>query len=240
MKKLILGFVLAATLSGAANAVTIYDIFGAASGDYAAATNPGANYAGDNLILPNPGAGKHWRITGMDFAVALLGAGTYTGLNVDFEFFNKASDGTTGDPAFGSSAGGFNGFIGSITNSVPSGYLFGIDGLSIDLAPTPVDSNGYGLTMRVNQTGGPDQATNLFRDAASTIAGSSSINGFWADINPNDGVLIDDDEYVNFSGWTSGNLAVTLRATAVPEPATLAGIGMGLAALAALRRRKAR
>lgn len=236
MKKLLVVLSLAA-VGAASHAAVIYDTFTPAVA-YSFYTGPGNTLSGDNFNLPSAGAGMHWRITQIRGAAFASAAGTYSSRVLNISFWNGvgASANAT-DPAFSNQAGtSVNAAFGGTFNATAagSGFTYSVSGLSIDLANTPVvPANGYGIRLGWSSSG-PGTLSSGYKDTASSVAGSAWSNGFFIDTNAS-GVL-QNNEFVNFSNWTNGNLAVEITAIAVPEPATLAILGVG--ALAMLRRRK--
>ncbi|MCH8979327.1 MAG: PEP-CTERM sorting domain-containing protein [Armatimonadetes bacterium] len=211
----------------------IYDVItGATTAGFT--TQAGNNLAGDNYLPPAAGAGNFWRITEISFIVVFTNAGNHSITDVGVDFYNQV-DTVAGTPALSSHAGGFNGSTGSImTSGANEALSLTFGGFTLDLAPAAGNSNGYGVQLSMNSFTGPGLATFVYVDNPSTVGSWS--NGFLLDLD-NDGVL-EGDEFANFSGWTNGNLALSMTASAVPEPASMIALGIGAAALMARRRRR--
>lgn len=224
------------TLSAASQAVVIYDTHTPVTG-FGIYTGPGNQLSGDNVFLPALGPGQHWRITGFTATGFASDAGLYSDMAIDINFYNFVDlFAVTFEPAFGDLAGSAHADISGTFNAsaAGSGFSYSVDGLAIDLAEMPGnDITGYGFEIRWTNSG-PGTISTGYADIGSTAPGSNWSNGMYIDFIPDN--VLDNLEFTTFDGWAHGNIAIQLRADAVPEPATLAVLGVGAVAL--LRRRK--
>lgn len=229
-----MSLVVGALVAVSAQAQTIiYDVITPAT-SAAFTTQAGNGLAGDNFLPPAAGAGNFWRITDISFFVIFTMGGNHTINDLRVDLFNQV-DTTPAVPAFSSPAGGINASSGTLsTTGTNQIVVLTVTGLAIDLAPAAGNSSGYGVQLSMNSVTGPGLATFGYVNNGST-AGSWS-NGFFLDLDDNG--TINGDEFANFGGWTDGNLAVAMTASAVPEPASMLALGIGAAALLARRRRK--
>lgn len=169
----------------------------------------GNNQSGDNFLPVAPPAGMVWNITDVDFLGVALAAGTY---NVTINVYNTvgALPNPT-DPAFSNLAGTTSGTVTIPAGTFPAAFGITVSGLSIPLAATPgVPANGYAVEFVFS--GAPNFST-AYVNVGSSITGSSWSNGFFVNLS-NTGTMRN-NEFVNFSGWTNGNVAYSLTANAV-------------------------
>lgn len=198
-------------------------------------TSTGNLLAGDNFNLPSAGAGKHWQITGLSWIAYANAAGLST-QTLQIGVFNGVGVQTAPNPVFSNAAATINTSINATAAGAGSGFIFSLSNLKIDLAATPtVPASGYGISFKYGaNTSGANYFSPGYTNSGSVVAGSAWSNGYYRDAD-NNGVLASND-FRNFTGWTAGNVAMSITAQAVPEPGTMVALGLG--AVAMLRRRK--
>jgi hypothetical protein len=193
------------------------------------------------------GAGTK-RITGYQAYMVSATVATYSNIRMDLSLweYNKTATGTT--PAFFNKLQTASWNVGSITTAANTFYTLDVSyaGPGVVIDPT----KDYGVQIAYfGDTGSGEQLTtnltSLLRGQSTgasappavgtqPIAGTSSV--FYRNasgITSVDSALIGSDAR-NFAGWSDTNLA--LQVQAVPEPASMLALGLGLAAVA--RRRK--
>lgn len=116
----------------------------------------------------------------------------------------------------------------------------GLYALTLDLTGfggIDVDDPNLGVELRFNLTGtevaSPD-VTELFAGGGPTVGTSEDI--YWSDDNPMDGVITGGEGYFFGGEPLLSNFYLEMDSAPVPEPASMAILGMG--ALALLRRRR--
>lgn len=240
MKKVWAGIAILAFAAAASADTSIYDtITGVSSVTYT--TQAGNNLTADNFLVASPGAGNIWQIDSLSWLFVVTTPGSYS-VPVTVNVYNGVGvSATTTDPALTDLAGTVSTTV--TFNNTGTGAAVGqvsLTGLSINLAAAP-DNAGAGYAVQFNYgtsnvAGGIMTAT--YAQVASATAGSSWSNGFFSDLNV-DGTL-QNNEFVNFSGWSNGNMNMSIgaNATPVPEPASMAVLGIG--ALALIRRRRSK
>jgi hypothetical protein len=190
-------------------------------------------------VAPSGGAG--WILQSMGVGVFVFGnaGGPQTLNNVQghFRFYNTVSSSTVQtDPAFLNQAGAFTVNFGTI-NQTTGAQAFIYNNINISTFNIGLTDGIKGLDVRFTIDGVATEAVTLaLRDVVPAVGTTGTpANGFWRDNNNNGIIEVSDARTL---GLTNVNPALSLTANPVPEPATLAALGIGAAAL--IRRRRNR
>jgi hypothetical protein len=232
MKK-ILSLALLASIAAGSQAVVIYDsMTGVTSVSYTSGLP--RNMIGEGFSTIAAASGQVWKVTSIDFAFIVGAAGTYNNVSVTTSFWNDWNPSAATGSVFTNQAGDsviWN--FGDITVTGATVYNVSLDfeanGLSFFLQDG--QDMGFIADWKVNGVAN-DNFTMALVDAAPSVGTSG--NGFYRDVN-NNGILEQSDAR-SITGWTNTNVVMRVNAEAVPEPATMAVLGLGAAAL--IRRRR--
>lgn len=205
-------------------------------------SNPGFLIGDGATSIASAGAGNFWKVTSIDFGIFLVGVQSWAAGQVDarIKFYDSYND-TGTDPVFGNLVGTVDYNLGALVST--SNAAFGITGstLATPIAlPSSLTTLGFTVSFFDNTTGG---RISTIRSAMTTTivptVGTSS-NGFYRDANDN-GVIESTEKFVFNSANPSDNVIIRFNGTAtpVPEPASMAALGLGAMALIRRRRNKA-
>jgi hypothetical protein len=194
------------------------------------------------------------QITGIDLLPFYAGTSTviYNGLKVNFYIWGTVNTGTVSaaTPAFSNLLGSYS---VTYTGSFQSGFYYSLESASPGVTPgisltTPLTVTGPSVGITVNTQGSTDggltfatvqNLTSVITYGVPATVGANVFNGYYrnsaGETNGNFTTA------VKSLGLTNQSVAVRLYGTvsAVPEPATYAMMGLGVAALLMVRRRKA-
>ncbi|HRK21424.1 MAG TPA: PEP-CTERM sorting domain-containing protein [Fimbriimonadaceae bacterium] len=222
--------ILALALSSvAAQAVVVFDSIGAGTA-FGTTTGglPRNRMAEDVASMLDPGTGNHWLVRSIDVSIWVQ-SGTPTNVTAEvilWNSWNGAGHSGAGTNVFANEAGRETFNLGDLTGAGVRTLTF-TNGIHLS-AFTNV---GVEIQLKTNGTKSDTLALSL-QDAAPTVGTSN--NAFYRDAD-NDEVIETTDGRV-ISGWTNTNTMMRIHADAVPEPATMAALGLGTLAL--LRRRR--
>lgn len=237
MKRALVISALAAVV-GAQAQTTIFDNVTPPTVGYTTTSSSPRFMLGDSFgVLSSGGAG--WALTGFRAAFFVFSSATpttFTNVTGTWRFYNDVSTSTTAtDPAFNNLAGTVTLNLGTVTQTTAN-QVFVLNNVDItSLGITLTDGiKGMDVAFQVGGVG-TEAITMAMRDVAPAVGTTPTpANGFWRD-NDNNGVINVGDARTLGTG-TNLNPGLVLTANAVPEPASMAALGLG--ALALIRRRR--
>lgn len=245
MKKLILSLTALSVAAAFANAAVVFDTMTGATYS-TSSSNPGYLMGDGASSIASPGAGNHWEISSIDFGMFILGAQTFTSGQVVAKidvFSSYVSDGVS--PVFSNNVGTAYYAMGAITTTGNAAYAITGAALSTPIVlPSSTSTLGFTLGFYDGGTGARISSVRAAVTRATAPTVGSSPTGFYRDANDN-GIIDPTGEYFVFTSSTTtdpyDNVVIRFNANAVanpvPEPASMAVLGLGIAGIAARRRR---
>jgi hypothetical protein len=235
MKKLMIVAAFA-TIAAASQAAAIFDNMTGLTGVTTSSSVPGFLFGdGATAIASSGGAGSFWKFTSVDYAFFVLGAQTMASgeLGVKIDLFGSYTDLRTGaTPVFGTQFGSITANYGAITTTGNAAFTSTLTlGTPIN-APVGMTTLGYTVSFTRNNVRTDTVRAGIGNPLNSTVG--LSPHGFYRDANDNG--IIEGSDWRQFSATEAQNLLIRFNGDAVPEPATMAVLGLGAAAL--LRRRR--
>lgn len=225
-------------VGAASQAVVVYDsvFLDTAQTTFKALTDTGStprHFKADTITLAaKPSWATHWRIDSISFWVINWGTAAFTGnLKADLTLWGNSTDATTGAANVFSNSlvtGVVN--FGSVNINPSTGTLFTVNVTGVNVST--VTNLGFQVRTLANDQVDQNLSPGLTHNSPNPVGSSSK--GWYRDAD-NNGVITGSD-WRNFATSTDDNLGLIVNATAVPEPASMAVLGIG--ALALLRRRK--
>lgn len=198
---------------------------------FTAATNANINFTGA-MNATAPGAS---RISFLGFTLPTLGAG-FQSATINFNM--RSTDAVSSDPWFNLDAYGFT--TAPTTSDFYIGSLDATKTLVANNFVTPSTTDGQAISIN----------TTAFLAAFYDAGGNPTVSAVYFRFNPDDAdgslapVMGDPSQGDGFGRYRSdlfngaGAPQATLMVTAVPEPSSVALLGLGAAALVAIRRRR--
>jgi hypothetical protein len=245
MKTLLVASMIA--MVAASHAVIIYDTIAPqapANGGTGAPTFTGStprNWVADDFSTIAAPSGFEWRVRKIDFQPVFAVVRTYTNVQARIRVFNTWAASTTN--VFSNQISDVTWNFGNFTNT-GTGAVFTTASLDYFLAGQSFNFTGNlnkGISIQMLENG---VATNDITVGITNITGpttqpasviGTATNGWYRDAD-NNSVFTDADRRIFTGTWSSE--ALKIDATAVPEPGTMAAIGLGVAALIRRRRSK--
>lgn len=201
------------------------------------------NLSGD--IFAVSAASTAWNITKLEFVTRnSLGGGNQTNVTLDLRF-SYFRDGSAASQPFDSFSPSYSDTAWSISGITAGGNYLTTVNFSTPFKVYSAFILGIQFHFKTNGQEN-EQLCASFRDYGSAANGGATVgtayNGIFEDLNGNGmleyspGASTPVNEYTGFQGVTSASMALRVTADAVPEPASVAVLGLG--ALALIRRRK--
>ncbi|GIV18298.1 MAG: hypothetical protein KatS3mg023_0049 [Armatimonadota bacterium] len=174
-------------------------------------------------------------LTRLDLVLILATAGTYTNITADIEVYNAWDPGAASGSVFSNLATVFTATLGDATPTGATAYLIQLTvptGVVLDTNPNK------GVVVTLKHNGVLDNNLTLGVVNRLPNPGSEGVADLWYRDANNNGIIEASDARTFGDPRTADNIAFTLWAQPVPEPATLLAVGTGIAALALRRRKK--
>jgi hypothetical protein len=184
----------------------------------------------------------NWHVTELQWATFVFGATTPTTLNnvtLELKVWGTSNNGTSGTtPVFGNNFYSITFNLGNVSQlTTAQAFLFTVDmtAQSLNFGSTGLtDWKGAEWTYKVGGVQDDRLAMGITTQAPVAVGGA--LDGFYRDANANG--VIEGSDFRNFAAPNDhSNIMMKMTASPVPEPATLAALGVGIAAMARRRRR---
>lgn len=220
--------------SAMANATIVYDSIAGTGATTTTGSSPRSRMA-DSMTFLDPGAGAHWQVTSISWTLYISGARTFNDVTAEVILWNEWNGGGFG----GAGTNVFQNEAGRETFDLGPRTTTGSTVFAITNAFTaPIDMAAFanvGIEINLLADGASDVNIALgLKDFAPTVGSSSNL--FYRDANSSG--VIETTDGRTISGWTNTNVAYTVEANAVPEPASMVALAAGAVALISRRRNR--
>lgn len=233
MKKLAFALVGASMLVASASATIVYDTIAGTGATTTTGGTPRFRMS-DEMSFLDPGAGFHWNVNSVTFTLFIAGAQNFAATTAEVILWNEwdgAGFGGAGTNVYQNEAGRQTFNMGPITTTgssvAPVTATF-----TTPIAMANFANVGIEIYLRADGADNSNLAVGL-KDFAPTVGTSNNL--FYRDANANG--IIETTDGRTITGWTNANAALTVDATAVPEPASMIALTVGALGLVARRRR---
>lgn len=219
--------------AASSQAAIIYDTI---TGNTGVTTTGGVprNRMADSFSTSAAPTGQQWRIDKIEVALWVGAAATYTNTTGQVRIHNDWNGAAATGSVFSNLVSDVTWNTGTFTTTGVAAFIFTFDYAAANLSFIG-DGTDMGIEVQWKVGGVKDDrlATGL-RDVAPLVGSSSNL--FYRDANNNE--IIEQSDGRTITGWTNANAMVRITGEAVPEPGTMAALGLGIAAIAARRRRR--